>query len=467
MAQDAPHGGRSIKWGYLAHKNWPDFKYCCRSLSDGSLVGPITEIWQHRLFWLGLRGVLKESLFVGVKADLGEFGRRNCLRPHGLEGYALEDMMMAMKKEIEELKRELTIYKVALSNGMLSSRPKQHAMDVPKPEKFKGTRSMVVVDNFLWEMEQYFRAMGIEDDAIKVNTASIYFTNVVLLWWGRRSMDETRRGNTIRTWEEFQRELKKKFYPQYAEKEARAKLHRLTQGITELTVAIAEVESFVELSPTEDKLVSSEPNGMGNGKKTHGKDEEGHSDDSHSTGSSSGNEKPRDAKKGSNNPRDRRKKIKYFLCQGPHMLRKSLKRSIMSTIQKKDKLKEEAKHLEGNPSRVNLMVLIPKKRNVHWDMKVGTKVLSLIQLVEDVSDGRNINSTKQNARKGPSEKLVKRESDMRPIESTVETSLLDKIVGALSKFLSKKAERLWAIRSQDVRIEGIPIGTSQNWGKLE
>ncbi|KAB2057262.1 hypothetical protein ES319_A11G157100v1 [Gossypium barbadense] len=53
----------------------------------------------------------------------------------------LEDMMLAMKKEIEELKGELTIYKAALSNGMLSSKPKQQAIDVPKPEKFKGARS--------------------------------------------------------------------------------------------------------------------------------------------------------------------------------------------------------------------------------------------------------------------------------------------------------------------------------------
>ncbi|MBA0638458.1 hypothetical protein Godav_022063 [Gossypium davidsonii] len=47
----------------------------------------------------------------------------------------LEDMVLAMKKEMKELKGELTIYKAALSNGMLSSRPKQQAMDVPKPEK--------------------------------------------------------------------------------------------------------------------------------------------------------------------------------------------------------------------------------------------------------------------------------------------------------------------------------------------
>ncbi|MBA0634065.1 hypothetical protein Godav_024445 [Gossypium davidsonii] len=61
----------------------------------------------------------------------------------------LEDMVSAMKKEIEELKGELTIYKVALSNGMLSSRLKQQAKDVPKLEKFKGAQSAMDMDNFL------------------------------------------------------------------------------------------------------------------------------------------------------------------------------------------------------------------------------------------------------------------------------------------------------------------------------
>ncbi|MBA0762964.1 hypothetical protein Gotri_012505 [Gossypium trilobum] len=37
----------------------------------------------------------------------------------------LEDMVLAMKEEIAKLKGELTIYKAALSNGMLTSRPKQ------------------------------------------------------------------------------------------------------------------------------------------------------------------------------------------------------------------------------------------------------------------------------------------------------------------------------------------------------
>ncbi|MBA0776721.1 hypothetical protein Gotri_011679, partial [Gossypium trilobum] len=101
-------------------------------------------------------------------------------------------MMLAIKKEIEELNGELMIYKATLSNGMLSSRLKQ-------PEKFNGARSARDVD-FFWEMEQYFRAMGIEDDAIKVNTTSIYFTDVALLWWSCRSINEKHGGNVIETW---------------------------------------------------------------------------------------------------------------------------------------------------------------------------------------------------------------------------------------------------------------------------
>ncbi|KAH1106718.1 hypothetical protein J1N35_010486 [Gossypium stocksii] len=74
-------------------------------------------------------------------------------------------------------------------------------MDVPKPEKFKRARSVREVDNFLWELD--FRVMDIEDDVTKKNTASIYFTDVALLWWWRRSMDEKRGGTSIEKWEEF------------------------------------------------------------------------------------------------------------------------------------------------------------------------------------------------------------------------------------------------------------------------
>ncbi|MBA0642613.1 hypothetical protein Goklo_026969, partial [Gossypium klotzschianum] len=96
---------------------------------------------------------------------------------------AIEAMVTALKEEINELKGELKIFKAAIGNGMLASKPKQKAMDVPKPKAFKGPRTTSEVDNFLWAMEQYFRVMKIEDDATKVNTVAMYFTDVALLWW--------------------------------------------------------------------------------------------------------------------------------------------------------------------------------------------------------------------------------------------------------------------------------------------
>ncbi|KAA3471014.1 reverse transcriptase [Gossypium australe] len=70
-------------------------------------------------------------------------------------------------------------------------------------------------------MEQYFCAKGIMDDAAKVNTVVIYFIDVALLWWHRKSTD-------VR-YEEFQREFKTQFYPEYTKDEAWEKLHWLTQ----------------------------------------------------------------------------------------------------------------------------------------------------------------------------------------------------------------------------------------------
>ncbi|MBA0752374.1 hypothetical protein Gogos_001215 [Gossypium gossypioides] len=54
------------------------------------------------------------------------------------------------------------------------------------------------------------------------------------------------------------------------------------------------------------------------------------------------------------------------------------------------------------------------------DFEVGTKVLSSIQLVKDISHGRNINSIERNGTKSHSKKLMEHENDMMPVKSTVE-----------------------------------------------
>ncbi|MFQ6624599.1 hypothetical protein Gotur_004145 [Gossypium turneri] len=218
------------------------------------------------------------------------------------------------------------------------------------------------------------------------------------------------------------------------------------------------------------------------------------------------------------------------------MKRDCPKVSSISAIKRNDEL-EEAKPIEGKPSRVNSMVLIPKKRNgkeglmfvdiniagqkrsalidtgasdffisekaarklvqgvklqinewkgkedfeviqlddydyvlglnfldriqtvlypwadqihiitgplikivvpVHRDMKVRAKVLSSIQLVEDVSYGRNIDSIEWVVTKASSEVLVAQEFDMKPADLTVGLTPLGN-VGFASGFKKKGA----------------------------
>ncbi|MFQ6638294.1 hypothetical protein Gotur_015676, partial [Gossypium turneri] len=57
------------------------------------------------------------------------------------KGDAPEACVTALKEDINDLKGELKIFKAAIGNGMLASKPKQQAMDVPKPKAFKRARS--------------------------------------------------------------------------------------------------------------------------------------------------------------------------------------------------------------------------------------------------------------------------------------------------------------------------------------
>ncbi|KAK5794004.1 hypothetical protein PVK06_035193 [Gossypium arboreum] len=93
-------------------------------------------------------------------------------------------MLMALKEEImattlalstriEELEGELALYRAAVREGVSSAALSSEY--VPKPKEVVGIRSAYDGDNFLWRMENYFRAKGIVDDAGKDKLGSSKF----------------------------------------------------------------------------------------------------------------------------------------------------------------------------------------------------------------------------------------------------------------------------------------------------
>ncbi|MBA0881271.1 hypothetical protein Goshw_022387 [Gossypium schwendimanii] len=120
-------------------------------------------------------------------------------------------------------------------------------------------------------------------------------------------------------------------------------------------------ESIVELAPRRDGFESSKPNRRGNNG-YHEEDKEGQSYDGNGSSNDGDDRKPRNGKWRPNSPKEKRAKLRCYFCKGPHMKRDCLKVSSVSTVKRNDEPKE-AKPIEEKPSRVNSMVLIPKKRD--------------------------------------------------------------------------------------------------------
>ena len=78
----------------------------------------------------------------------------------------LHDRMRAMTEEFEERTRsfegEIVLLKRAIVQGTPSaSDPPPTKVQVPEPKPFGGARNAQDLENFLWDMEQYFIAARI------------------------------------------------------------------------------------------------------------------------------------------------------------------------------------------------------------------------------------------------------------------------------------------------------------------
>ena len=144
----------------------------------------------------------------------------------------VQNELRAVRAEVNEVRLDCVWHKHTLTPSPAavpaSSSDARH-IDVPKPDTYDDAHNAIMVDNFLFELEQYFDAMGVHDDASKVSTAPTFLRGSAQLWW-RRKHDEMGKGIcAISTWVEFQQELRNHFAPSNAEKEARARLRRLKQ----------------------------------------------------------------------------------------------------------------------------------------------------------------------------------------------------------------------------------------------
>ncbi|KAK8658468.1 hypothetical protein V6N13_036674 [Hibiscus sabdariffa] len=128
-----------------------------------------------------------------------------------------------LKVEIDELKAQMNLVEVAMGNSV--SLEKAPRTRVPEPQRYEGNRSAKELENFLFDIEQYFRATRIDTNEDKVVVAAMYLTGGAKLWWRSKFNNGV---CSIKTWEVLKKELLNAFFPENVDYTARKKLRDLT-----------------------------------------------------------------------------------------------------------------------------------------------------------------------------------------------------------------------------------------------
>ncbi|ERM98789.1 hypothetical protein AMTRI_Chr01g130600 [Amborella trichopoda] len=103
---------------------------------------------------------------------------------------------------LESLQEDMLQINRALGShsGGLDSR----VVRVPKPQVFEGQRDSKVVENFLWNMQQYFKAAH-DHEKDRVVICTMYLARDAKLWWRMRLADAS--WPKVSTWKDLKREL--------------------------------------------------------------------------------------------------------------------------------------------------------------------------------------------------------------------------------------------------------------------
>ncbi|KAL0336106.1 UNVERIFIED_CONTAM: hypothetical protein Sradi_4822500 [Sesamum radiatum] len=88
-----------------------------------------------------------------------------------------------MRREMEQMSIQISLLQRAVSNVPVVAHDAGARLWIPEPKAYGGACDAKEVENFLFDMEQYFLAANVEDEARKVSTATMYPTGYAKLWW--------------------------------------------------------------------------------------------------------------------------------------------------------------------------------------------------------------------------------------------------------------------------------------------
>ncbi|KAA0059143.1 uncharacterized protein E6C27_scaffold430G00550 [Cucumis melo var. makuwa] len=133
-----------------------------------------------------------------------------------------------VRNEIADVNARLSLTMRAMANqapagGTISA----SKVKVPEPKPFCGARDAKALENYIFDLEQYFKATNTVAEEAKVTLATMHLSEDAKLWWRSRYVDIQEGRCTVDTWDALKRELRSQFFPENVEILARQKLRDL------------------------------------------------------------------------------------------------------------------------------------------------------------------------------------------------------------------------------------------------
>ena len=108
----------------------------------------------------------------------------------------------SLSPEVQSLLVDINVLKDAGFQNASAGRSATR-VTVPNSSSFDSVWNAKTLENFIWDMEQYFKAAKVPDGE-QVSLVGMYLTANAKLWWMSRHMEDTRvRRSTFNSWEEL------------------------------------------------------------------------------------------------------------------------------------------------------------------------------------------------------------------------------------------------------------------------